>query len=177
MNKFYSIFIVLFLIIFTACSSKESMKYFNKDKFHAKSIQYTKKVDINENSEVKYMFFLTYLNGVDESYKNNKIDSFIVGFHDIDKKDSDLLNSGFNIKSRVLETIKKINGKEITEIESIKPIKIIKLEKDSNLVENISLKNSWASYYLVKFNATKNSKITLDIKNSKYIIEPIIFKK
>ncbi|RXJ70239.1 hypothetical protein CRV08_01345 [Halarcobacter ebronensis] len=189
MNKFHSIFLLFSLLFLTSCTNKNSLGFSYKNDFNAKSVQNTKKRDIVVNNEVKFMFFVTYLNLVDNKYNNNNIDSFIVGFQNVDKKDFDLQKSDFTITSKSKEEIDERDGKKekikdekfTKENNNIfigeKPIKITKLDKESDLVKNISLKNNWAEYYLVEFNATKSSKIVLDIKSSTFETSPINFQK
>lgn len=65
------------------------------------------------------------------------------------------------------------------------PIKIKKLDNDHKLLQNLPLKNSWATYYMMKFQYSKKKVVTLRFevegigaqekkfyKVSRYLLEP-----
>lgn len=139
----YKLLSLLFLIpFFTSCSDKTTaLNHFEKNPQAAFSIQYTKKRDLLFDKKIVAMFFATYLNKTNEKYKSEDNNSFIVGVHLINEK---LINSK-NKKFKVFLNDKK--AKSIT-----------KIENDSNLLKSISLKDSWADYYLVSFDNNKESK-------------------
>lgn len=162
MNKFYLLSSLLFLILFTGCGPKaNALNYFQKDKLSANAIQYTKKRDLNYKNETKVMLFATYLNKIDKKYKTDKINSFIIGIHIVNKNNHDLTQNGYELS---------LNNK--------KPTSIIKLEDTSDLVKSIPLKNSWANYYLVHFNKEKNvNLLTLKLNHSNFGQVSLDFQK
>ncbi len=144
MNKFLISLGFISTLFFSACSSYSITKYFDKDEFYLKSLQETKKSDILINNEVKAIFTATYLNNVDEKY-DDKFVNFIVSIYEVEKSDS------FDIE---------LNEKKYTEL--------TKLTNDSELINSIPLKNSWATYYLVKFDKNEEDKtLSLKFRNQK----------
>lgn len=140
--KFKTLFISFFIaLIFTACSQKTEVLKDFKENQNSMSIQYTLKKDILYNDLIKVMFFATYLNKIDEKYETEKMNSFVIGLHVVNQQNHDLIENRFQLY---------LNDKE--------PQNLIKIANDSELVEKISLKNSWASYYLVHFENIKDEK-------------------
>lgn len=154
MNKIYLLSSLLLIVGFSGCGPKTSAyNYFQKDPISANSIQYTKKRDLNYQNETKAMFFSTYLNNINEKYRSDKLNSFVVGVH--------LVN---NDNNHELEK----NGYEIT-LNDKKANNIVKLDTNSNLVKSIPLKNSWANYYLVHFTNEEDIKeLALKFSHSKF---------
>lgn len=134
MNKVLITVGLFFTIIFSGCSSYSITKYFNKDDFFLKALQETKKSDILKNNEVKVIFTATYLNRVSKEYENN-FENFIISVYETEEK-----NTKLNVS---------LNETVASEITSIK--------KESNLLKSLPLKNTWAKYYLVKFNKIEDS--------------------
>ncbi|WP_320034006.1 hypothetical protein [Halarcobacter sp.] len=147
MNKYYLLLPVFLLIILSGCSEKTSLEYFTENPENALSVQYTKKRDILHKNEVKAMIFATYLNKISAKYKSEKLNSFIIGIHYADVDNNDL------IENRFLLTL---NEK--------RPLSLVKLKKDSEFLEYISLKNRWASYYLVHFKNIEDKTKKLNLK-------------
>lgn len=134
MQKNLALLILLISFIFTGCSSYSITKYFDKDEFYNKAIQYTKKSDIKYEENIKVMINSTYLNSVNNKYNNEK-QNFIIGLYIVD----DEKEQGLNHKEYTL----LLNDKE--------PISIKKLKINDMLTQNIPLKNNWAQYYFVSF--------------------------
>lgn len=147
MNKYYSLLPIFLIMVLSGCSSKTSMEYFTKNPESALSVQYTKKRDILHNNEVKAMIFATYLNKISTKYKNEKLNSFIVGIHYANVDNNDL------IENRFLLTLNEEA-----------PLSLVKLKEDSDFLKNISLKNKWASYYLVHFKNIDDQVKNLNLK-------------
>ena len=142
MNKFLISLGFTSTLFFTACSSYSITKYFDKDEFYLNSLQETKKSDILINNEVKAIFTATYLNKVDEKYDNEFV-NFIVSIYEVEKSNDFAL---------------ELNGRKYTEL--------TKIASDSELIKSIPLKNSWATYYFVKFEKSEEDKaISLKFKN------------
>ncbi|WP_072680164.1 hypothetical protein [Arcobacter sp. LA11] len=150
MNKFYFLSSLLFLILFTGCGPKTSaLNYFQEDPLSANAIQYTKKRDLNYKNETKAQLFATYLNKIDKKYQTEKLNSFIIGIHLVNKDKHDLTENGYKVF---------LNNEIATSI--------VKLDNKSKLVESIPLKNSWANYYLVHFNKKEEEVKSLNLKLS-----------
>lgn len=141
MNKFYSIFIVLLLLQFSGCTPSTSLEYFSNNPKNAYAIQYTKKRDIVYKNEVKAMIFATYLNKISPEYKTDDFYSFLIGIHYENGENRDLVENKFFLT---------LNDEE--------PENLMKLKKDSKLLENITLKNQWAEYYLVDYKSEEDLK-------------------
>ena len=142
MNKFLISLGLSSTLFFSACSSYSITKYFDKDEFYLKSLQETKKSDILINNEVKAIFTATYLNRVDKKFDDNSL-NFIVSIYEVEKSES------FEIE------LNERKYKELT-----------KIPNDSELIKSIPLKNSWATYYFVKFDKNEEDKsLSLKFKN------------
>ncbi len=139
MSKHLIIFSLFITLFFTACSSYSVTKYFEKDDFYNRALQYTKKADILKDNEISIMLNATYLNSLDSKY-NNEYENFIIGVYHTNSKVKGLKNKDY---------ILLLNNKEP---EIINPIKI------AGELNNLPLKNYWAKYYLISF---KKEKFTL----------------
>lgn len=146
---------VILSFIFTGCSSYSITKYFDKDEFYNKAIQYTKKADIKKETKIQVMMNATYLNSVKSEYNNDK-ENFIVGLYIVDDEN----NLGLKHPTYTL----LLNEK--------KPSSIEKINIDDFIVQNIPLKNNWAQYYFVsfdkeevKFLEEENDTLILSYKN------------
>lgn len=149
MKKFLSIIVLAFLLALTGCSSYSITKYFDKDEFYLNSLQYTKKADIVENNEVISLFTATYLNKVDNKY-DNEYENFIVSIYVANNKKSEMPIITIDKKTYSKEELEeKINYEK-------NYIEIKEIAKESKLIESIPLKNSWAKYYLIKFEKNEN---------------------
>lgn len=142
MNKFLVSLGLISTLFFTACSSYSITKYFKKDEFYLKALQETKKSDILEKNEVKAIFTATYLNRVNKKF-NDGFENFIVSIYEVNKSN---------------QVDIELNDKKYLEIDKIAP--------NSELIKSIPLKNSWATYYLVKFSKDEDiDKLILKFKN------------
>ena len=129
MNKYTIFFLVFFITIFTGCGDKISaLNHFENNPKSALLIQYTKKRDIIYKNEQKAMFFGTYLNNTDKKYEKNKFYNFVIGLHIVNSDNHDLLENEYTV------TLNNNKTENIT-----------KLDNNSDLVKNISLKNAWAN--------------------------------
>ncbi len=149
MNKFLSIILFTFLILLSGCSSYSITKYFDKDDFYLNALQYTKKSDIVKGDEVAAIFTATYLNEVEKKYDDN-YENFIVSIYVANDKET---------KTPIITIDKQsYTEKELDEEISYEEsyIEIKEIEKESKLIESIPLKNSWAKYYLIKFNKNED---------------------
>lgn len=155
---FFSFFLIMIL---TSCTQKTEVLKDFKETQNSMSIQYTKKKDIIYDGAVKVMFFATYLNKIDKKYETNKLNSFVVGLHIVNQQNHDLIENRFNIF---------MNDKEAKNI--------IKIPNDSELVTNLTLKNSWASYYLIHFDNNEDENIlTLKLTHPVYGQTQVKFDK
>lgn len=149
MKKSYLFFLCVLSLLFTACGKKTTaLSHFKNDPERAAAIQYTKKRDIIYKKEPKAMIFATYLNKIHEKYESDKLSSFIIGIHLVNKDNQNLIENEFKLL---------INGKN--------PKNMIKLKKGSEYLKKIPLKNPWAHYYLVHLDNEKRKKVSkLNIK-------------
>lgn len=145
MKKYY---LFLFVLILAGCGKTTTvLNHFGNNEKAAYAIQYTKKVDLSKNNKVKAMLFATYLNKVDEKYNSKKFDSFIIGFHRVNKNQHELFQNNYKLT---------LNGKEADFIKEIN-------KNNSDLLKYISLKNPWAKYYLIKFKSNENNELILNL--------------
>ena len=134
MQKNFLSILFIFSLFFTGCTSYSITKYFDKDEFYNKAIQYTKKADVNNNGQVLAMMNATYLNSVSSDFNNDKQNFVIAIYHVNEETEQGLHHS---------EYILLLNDKE--------PVKVEELAADDILNTNIPLKNHWAKYYFVSF--------------------------
>lgn len=156
MKLFLSLSFIIYTLFFTGCSSYSITKYFDKDEFYLKAIQETKKTDILLNSEVKVILTATYLNRVDEKFDNNT-HNFIVSIYNSNQKNEPTKDINLTLNEK--------NFKEISYI-----------EQGNSLLESIPLKNSWATYYFVKFEKEKDvEELKLTLKNQEFLEASLSF--
>lgn len=162
MNKYSILFLLFFITIFTGCGDKISaLNHFEDSPKSASLIQYTKKRDILYKNEQKALFFGTYLNNVYEEYEENELYNFVIGLHIVNSDDHNLIENKYQVT---------LNNKETENI--------TKLDNDSDLVKNISLKNAWANYYLVQFKKEKKtSKLNLKLTHPTFGQAQLTFDK
>jgi len=160
MNKFYLFFISVSLLFFSACSSKSALNYFKSDPQSAMAIQYTKKSDLIYKNDINAVIFSTYLNKINSKYENGKLDSFIIGTHLVNKNNHDFIANGYKIF---------LNDKLFKSIKG--------LDKQSDLVKSIPLKNNWANYYIIHFNRDKNRELILKLIHPIYGQTQVKFQK
>ena len=84
MKKSFLFLLLILSFIFTGCTSYSITKYFDKDEFYNKAIQYTKKADIKEKETLKLMMNVTYLNSVSSEFNNEK-QNFVIGLYFVNK--------------------------------------------------------------------------------------------
>lgn len=158
MKKYYLLLPTLFL--FTACNSTSALNYFEKDAQSANAIQYTKKTDLIYNKEINSLLFATYLNKVNKKYESNKLDSFVVGIHLVNKREHDFIKNDYSIT---------LNGK--------KAVMITRLDENSPLVTSIPLRNNWANYYLIKFENDESQNMKILLTHPTFGMAQIDFQK
>lgn len=157
-----SLFILFLTLFFTACANKTSaLNHFENDKLSAKAIQYTKKRDLIKNNEVEALVFVTYLNKIDEKYKSDTVESFILGVQIANKDKENFFKDSYKLT---------LNEKESVSIKG--------LDANSSLVNSIPLKSAWARYYMVKFsNKEKLRTLNLEFVHTKYGNATLSFQK
>lgn len=146
MNKIYLFISASLLVLSSGCTSTSALNHFQNDPKSANAIQFTQKSDLLYNEEIKAMIFATYLNGIDKKYKSEKIDSFLIGIHLVYNENNDFQKDGYTVT---------LNGKNAKSIVSV--------DKNSELVKIIPLKNNWANYYIMSFDKNENK----DLKEEK----------
>ncbi len=148
------------LILFTACTTKSALNHFEKDPMSANAIQYTKKADLIYNNEINSMIIATYLNNINKEYKSDKLNSFLVGIHLVNKNEHDFEKNDYKIT---------LNDK--------KPLHLSKIDRSSKLVSSIPLKNNWANYYLLQFENDENKNMNILFNHSTFGEAKINFQK
>lgn len=147
--KFISFLIVL--LFFTGCVQDRSFGIFTKDKIYQKAIKYTQKGDIINKEETKAIIIATYLNQIYDEFK--KEESFYVGIYLNDEnsnKNSALKDSSYKIK-----------------LNSLKPISIVEVDKNSKYHKELPFINSWFTYYIINFESSKSKELNLNLENEK----------
>ncbi len=158
---FKNLFLLIsILFLFVSCSDKvNALRYFKNSSETINSIPNTKKIDLNSENQNEISVIVTYLNNTDEEYRSKDVESFLVAIQI------------FNNVNLFKDNIKLLLNNE-------EPISFEKVDKDSKLIKNISLKNHWADHYLVKFEAkSKIKRLNLKVINKKSGIKTIIFEK
>ena len=148
------IMILSFIGLFAGCS-QSATSVFKKDAIYAQNLQYTKVGKVIYNDEVEALINITYLNSVNSLKWDNKKQNFIVGIYI-----QDGIEEGYTLK---------MNGNSFIEKEEI--------DKLNDLYENIAYKNSWAKYYIITFENTKDKKIILNYSHNKKGSTDISFDK
>ncbi len=118
-----------------SCSSKD----LNKKEYELMALQNTKKTDIVKNGDVKYIFWATHLNAIEDDKKN---ENFLLSFYDV--------NSNKNIADV------RLNGEKYTSLK--------KVNKDDKKFKSLVRKNPWGENYLVKFKKQKKDKLNITIE-------------
>ena len=160
MNKFYLFISATVLVLSTGCTSTTALNHFEKDPQSANAIQYTQKADLLYKNEIKSMIFATYLNKIDKKYESNKINSFLIGVHLVNKENNDAKSNDYTIS---------LNGEEAKSITA--------LDKNSKLVKSIPLKNAWANYYLMDFKNDDSESLKIKFTHSLYVQTQLTFQK
>ncbi len=149
--------IFLLLSIFFLSGCQTSQKIVNIDKLHEQSLLYTQKGEIVSSFETKAIIFATYLNSVDEKFKNENNDTFLIGVY-IPKDYVEKSKRGLNNPLFTLT-----NGKNQEAIE------VKRLNKEDDLMKFIPIVNSWCEYFLTNFKADKKAKnVKLIYQNKNY---------
>ena len=144
------LFLIFISLFFVSCSSKNNaFKYFEKDDIETKGIHYTKKIDIVKNEEIDIIFWATYLNKIDKDISAENKEVFFVSLYFANSDSQDLENNAYTLL---------LNNKESVLLE--------KVEKDNENFKSLMNKNSWANYYLVKFDTQNDSSnLSLELSN------------
>jgi hypothetical protein len=148
---FKSLLFFVVIIFFTSCGDKNSaFRYFDKEDIETNSVQYTKKFDVLKNNEVEVIFISSYLNKIDNKLFDNNTDSFLISLFFTNSDEQDINENGY----RVL-----LNNNE--------PILLEKIQKNDERFKKLMMKNYWGNYYLVKFDSINQSRISLELFDSK----------
>ncbi|SFV64953.1 hypothetical protein MNB_SV-6-1445 [hydrothermal vent metagenome] len=173
--------ISLVIILFMGCSSKHETKLdrdLEKSIVVDRNIQKTEKITIRDENETKILLTATYLNAesslADDS--NRVHEKFIIGIYRVDGiKDMDLISDEQNLTIRIAypkptkrdhfsrKELKK-RAKGVVKL----PVAVKKLSHNDPILRNMSLVNSWSSYYFVEFPHSINKKFTLTYQNKTY---------
>jgi hypothetical protein len=156
MNKYKILVISLIITLFWGGCYSTGLKVFDKNDIFEKGFQYTQKADLIQNHHVKLMMIATYLNPIDKKYQDDN-ENLIVGIYFDDDLGVDYITRGYDFN-----------------ITNAQNISINKLPKDDILLENLPLKNSWATYYKLSYryddtNETKanRDKVIIKLENTK----------
>jgi hypothetical protein len=133
-----TLFLSILSTIFIGCSSTSALKHFQKDEIYTKSMQYSQKADLLYKNEQKAILWAVYLNNLDEKEFTTKEEFFIVSLYFIDSDTQSLDENSYDFT---------LNGKTYKSIE--------KIEKDDPKYKDLLSRNSWGSYYLIKFDELK----------------------
>ncbi len=162
MKKQILIFITMALLLTQfGCSSKG---FFSTDKRELNAILNTKKAQLYNSAEIKASIIVTYLNPINEEYKDSKDDMFLVSMF-IDNDSTNEHFHGLYNKDYSLT----VNGE--------KPVSIKKLDFEDDLIKTIPVRNFWSTYYLVGFKKSDDKKIKMIFKNDAYGTEVLEFSK
>jgi hypothetical protein len=124
------VLILLFFTIFLiGCSSKEN--FLHKTGIEEQALVNSKTIQLKEGEVTKAFVVVTYLNQIEEKYRKDNLDKFIVGVY-APQKYSKMLSK---LKIYIDEE------KEVTTIQ--------KLSNDDERLKLLSSSNVWNTYYLV----------------------------
>lgn len=161
MKRFFTGALVIVALMFGGCGPKELPSIISKDKQYAESLRYTKKVSFDISMEEKALFIATYLNPIEHKKGNEEF--FVRTFIDNDFEEESkagLHHPGVRIA---------LNGQ--------KPMKIIELTKENQLVKKMPFTQTWYRYYLVVFPENKSKELKLKITFSPYGSKELLFLK
>ncbi len=171
----------LVMIFFISCSSKHEAKLdrnLGKSIAMDRHIQKTEKVAIRDVNETKVLLTATYLNA-DSSLRDEKDkvnEKFVVGLYRVDgMKDMPLISDEQNLTIHIAypkptkrdHFSRKELKKRAKGVDRL-PLSVKKLAYNNPLLKDISLVNTWSSYYLVKFPHSIETKFTLTYQNRTY---------
>jgi len=173
--------ISLLVIFFVGCSSKHEARLdrdLKKTIVTDRHIQKTEKIAIRDVNETKILLTATYLNAESslEDDRNRVNEKFIIGLYRVDGiKDMDLISDEQNLTIHIAypKPTKRDNfsRKELKKrakgVDRL-PLKVVKLSLDNPLLKNMSLINSWSSYYFVEFPHSIKRRFTLTYQNKTY---------
>jgi len=153
-----AIFTIFLLFFVTGCSFKHA--FFQEDVLEQKAIVWSQKAQLYNSLEIKASIDSTYLNQVVSGYSEGE--NFIVGIHIDDDFDDDN-KAGLNNPAYRLT----LDGK--------KPIKVEKLDDQSELFQVVPFKKQWSRYYLVKFANSSEKVLKLKLKSRDYGEKVLVF--
>ena len=142
------IFGLLVAILLIGCSSKE-LHIFAEDKPYVEAMRYTKKGDILLSLENRALIIATYLNPLQK--KRDKEYFFVRVYIDNDFEDenrSGLFNPNYSLT-----------------LNDQKPLKIIKVSRDSNLAKKMPFIEPWYHLYVVTFKKSTQKQLKLIFQN------------
>lgn len=147
------IFLAIFIIFFTGCSTKVS-QVFQKDNKYITLTQYTKRAQMVKSLETIALINATYLNpilGENNETKNNEI--FIIGVYNSNDykgyEKGGLFNPNYHLT---------LNDQNFT--------KAIKADKIKLNLADYPFYNKWMKYYKVYFPETNSSTLTIKYTNT-----------
>jgi hypothetical protein len=124
------VFILLFFTIFLiGCSSKEN--FLHKTGVEEQALVNSKTIQLKEGKVIKAFVVVTYLNQVEEKYRKDNLEKFIVGIYAPQKY------------NQILSKLKIYVGKE-KEAGTMQ-----KLANNDERLKLLSSSNVWNTYYLV----------------------------
>lgn len=138
-------FILIFFILFYSGCNQSATSVFKKDPLYGQYLQYTKiEKIIKHKDEVDSLFNITYLNSANKKLYNDKNNQcFLIGLYD--NHESNITNYSITLDDK-------------------NPIKISKIDINSEDSKLVPLKNRWANYYIINFNQVLEDLLVLKIK-------------
>ncbi|MCF6339690.1 MAG: hypothetical protein L3J10_02905 [Sulfurimonas sp.] len=154
--------VLIFLISFAGCSSKNAFDKFKLTKEQELSISSLQNSKItSKTGEVDGVFSAIYLNEIYPESFNTDEYFFVYTFI----KDSKEMN---NPKDKVeTDLTLKLNSKP--------PIKLKKLPQNNRFSKLVSIKSAWNKYYLVAFKADEN--LSLVLENGQSSSASLVYQK
>lgn len=140
--------------IFTACSSRGAMDYFNKNRHYERAMTSLQIGSLVEESKTKVIIKTIYLNHV---FKNKYQDgeNFYISTH-IENGLKETKADGLLHELYTLE----LNG--------IKPTQSVIVDDNDTLKESMPLTESWSRYYHVRFDEVQGNDLNLTFTHKKY---------
>lgn len=137
--------IILFatIVLFTGCATNNGLSIFHKDTLFENALVYTKKADIINSFETKAILNATYLNPIAKEFATADKENFIIGIYitEDEKNEQNKYINNPNFKLTLNSRVAK---------------NIVELNTTHTMYAHVPLKNPWAKYYCLSFDANKS---------------------
>jgi len=178
---FKEVFLSSMLIFFAGCSIKNEKnlsKSLDQSLAFDTNMQKTEKIIIKDANETKMSLSLSYLNANESIIENDKSvnEKFIVGLYRADGIYSDTLIDDEESLSIHIDYPKVKHKERLTQEQRAQrakgrdslPLVVKRLALSDPLLKNMSMVNSWSSYYYIEFPHSISKTFTITYQTTRY---------